>query len=45
MMGPSPYVDAMEFVMSKLRIAALALFAGLVAGPALAQDTGGYPPG
>jgi multidrug efflux pump subunit AcrA (membrane-fusion protein) len=31
--------------MSSLRIAALALFAGMMAGPALAQDTGGYPPG
>ncbi|MBN8553498.1 MAG: hypothetical protein J0L52_11460 [Caulobacterales bacterium] len=31
--------------MSPLRIAALALFVAMIAGPALAQDTGGYPPG
>jgi|GEM_PF-1565001 hypothetical protein len=45
MMGPSPDFDVTEFFMSKLTIAAFALLGGLMAGPALAQDAGGYPPG
>ena len=31
--------------MSSSRIATVVVFAGMLAGPALAQDTGGYPPG
>lgn len=44
-MPEGPFANPREIVMSSLKIAALALFAGMIAGPVFAQDTGGYPPG